>query len=499
MSEAHAPTAALLTVAEMARADALAVAKGVSNDRLMEAAGTAVARETARRFPKLPVVVLCGPGNNGGDGFVAARQLKDAGFEVRVALLGKREALKGEAARNASRWKGQCDPLARNSLDGAGLVIDALFGAGLARALEGTALAVVNDLTGRGLPVVAVDVPSGIHGDTGQVLGGAAPAKLTVTFYRRKPGHLLMPGRELCGEVVVADIGTPADVLETIRPGVYANAPALWLDRFPWPQLSDHKYRRGHALIMGGAKMTGAARLAGKAALRAGAGIVTIAAPVDAAAVYATTMPGILIEKVATPTDFAALLSDPRKNAILLGPGNGVGNATRAHVVAALATKRACVLDADALTSFADDPDGLLGLAKGPCLMTPHEGEFARLFETKVDLSADKLTRARRAAKLGGAVVLIKGPDTVIAAPDGRAVINSNAPPQLATAGAGDVLAGISVALLAQGMEPFAAACAAAWMHGAAAAEFGPGLIAEDLEGALPAVLRRLAVARGPR
>jgi len=499
MSEAQAPTAALLTVAEMTRADAMAVAAGVSNDRLMEAAGAAVARETALRFPRLPIAVLCGPGNNGGDGFVAARRLKEAGYDVRVALLGKREALKGEAARNASRWKGRCDPLSQKSLDGAGLVVDALFGAGLARAIEGVALAVINEVARRGLPVVAVDVPSGVHGDTGQVLGGAAPAKLTVTFYRRKPGHLLMPGRELCGEVVVADIGTPPDVLDSIRPRVYANTPALWLDRFPWPKLSDHKYRRGHALIMGGAKMTGAARLAGKAALRAGAGIVTIAAPAEASAVYATTMPGILIEKVATPVEFATLLADPRKNAVLLGPGNGVGDATRAHVMATFSAKRACVLDADALTSFADDPDGLLGVAKGPCLMTPHEGEFARLFETTVDLSADKLSRARRAAKLSGAVVLIKGPDTVIAAPDGRAVINGNAPPALATAGAGDVLAGISVGLLAQGMEPFAAACCAAWLHGAAAAEIGPGLIAEDLEAAIPAVLRRLAVARGPR
>ena len=497
MSEADAPTSALLTVAEMARADALAVKAGVSNERLMEAAGTAVARETARRFPKGPVAVLCGPGNNGGDGLVAARKLREAGFEVKVALLGKRESLRGEAGINASRWKGPCAPLSPRSLDGATLVVDALFGAGLARPLDGAALAAVMEIARRGLPSVAVDVPSGIHGDTGQVLGGAAAAKLTVTFFRRKPGHLLMPGRELCGEVAVADIGTPGAVLASIRPRVFANSPALWLERFPWPRMADHKYRRGHAVVVGGANMTGAARLAARAALRAGAGIVTIAGPADAIPIYASYMPGVLTEKIAAGVELAAILSDPRKTAVLVGPGNGVGAATKSYVQAALSARRACVLDADALTSFEGDPEKLLSAAKGACLMTPHEGDFARLFGASVDLAADKLSRARAAAKLSQAVVLIKGPDTVIAAPDGHAVINANAPPELATAGAGDVLAGLALGLLAQGVEPFPAACAAAWLHGAAAAEIGPGLIAEDIEGAIPAVLRALRVARG--
>jgi len=495
----EASTAALLTVAEMARADAMAVAAGVANERLMEAAGTAVARETARRFPRQPVVVLCGPGNNGGDGFVAARKLREAGFDVRIALFGSRDAYKGEAAFHAKRWKGPCAALSPRSLEGAGLVVDALFGAGLARPLEGAALAAVEEVARRGLTCVAVDVPSGVHGDTGQVLGGAAKAALTVTFFRRKPGHLLMPGRDLCGEVAVADIGTPPGVLDSIRPSVFANDPALWLAQLPFPTLADHKYRRGHALVVGGAKMTGAARLAARAALRAGAGIVTIAGPPEAIPIYAGYMPGVLTEKISAAVELAALLSDPRKTAVLVGPGNGVGQATRGNVDAALSAKRACVLDADALTSFESDPDALLGAAKGPCLMTPHEGEFARLFgNAGVDLAADKLSRARAAAKLARAVVLIKGADTVIASPDGKAVINANAPPELATAGAGDVLSGIALGLLAQGMEPFAAAAAAAWMHGAAATEIGPGLIAEDLEGALPAVLRRLRVARGP-
>jgi NAD(P)H-hydrate epimerase len=490
-------TASLLTNEQMARADAMAVAAGVSNERLMEAAGTAVAREIARRLSKAPVVVLCGPGNNGGDGFVAARKLKEAGWPVRVALLGERTAMKGEAGLNAKRWDGPVDALSEGVLEGAGIVVDALFGSGLARPLEGAPRAVIEAVAAKGLASVAVDVPSGVHGDTGQVLGAAAPARLTVTFYRAKPGHYLMPGRELCGETVVADIGTPPDALDAIQPSVHVNTPALWLARFPWPKMSGHKYSRGHGIVVGGAKMTGAARLAARAALRAGAGLVTIAAPPEAIPIYASYMPGVLTAATATDAEFAALLADPRKKAVLVGPGNGVGEGTRARVRAVLAAKRACVLDADALTSFAEDPNALLGAAKGPCILTPHDGEFARLFGGAIDPNADKLSRARAAAKLVRAVVLIKGADTVIAAPDGRAVINANAPPELATAGAGDVLSGLALGLLTQGTDAFDAACASAWLQGSAAAEFGPGLIAEDLEAMIPAALRRLRTAAG--
>lgn len=487
----------LLTVAEMARADAMAVKAGIPNDRLMEAAGTGVARETARRFSPVPTVVLCGPGNNGGDGFVAARALAEAGFDVRVALFGRRDALKGEAALNAKRWKGPCEPMMPDALDGAELVVDAVFGAGLVRPLEGIPLATISEIGRRGLPVVAVDMPSGVHGDTGQILGAAPSARLTVTFFRRKPGHLLLPGRELCGDTVLVDIGTPPEVLDEIRPQCFVNAPPLWLDEFPWPKHSDHKYSRGHAIIVGGAKMTGAARLAARGCLRAGAGIVTIAAPAEAIPIYASYMPGVLTQAIASASGLSAILADPRVTAVLIGPGAGVGESTRALVLAALAAKRGCVLDADALTSFADDPRPLFSAEKPACIMTPHEGEFARVFGRALDAGADKVSRARAAAKLTGAVVLIKGADTVIASPDGRVVINANAPPALATAGSGDVLAGIATGLLANGMPAYAAACAAAWLHGAAGAQIGPGLIAEDLEGVLPAVLTRLRGAAG--
>ena len=512
--EGTATALEVLTVAEMGEADRRAIAGGTPGINLMEAAGAAVAEEVMRRFPDRPAIVLCGPGNNGGDGFVAARLLRESGRSVRLALLGDFGALKGDAAIAAASFKGTVEPLGSEVLTGAGangaVIVDALFGAGLARPLEGAALATVKTLNRRRLPVIAVDLPSGVQGDTGAVLGGdegAAPSAVaTVTFFRKKPAHLIVPGRELCGDVVVAEIGIPAAVLGVIAPRIAENAPALWAESFPWPRLSDHKYRRGHAVVGGGAHMTGAARLAARACLRIGAGLVTIASPPEALAIYATTMPGILMTVVAHPADFATMLADPRKNAVLLGPGNGVTPATRAHVLFALEAGRRCVLDADALTVFAERPQDLIAAlngaaetSRGPAaVLTPHEGEFARLFG-RVHLAGpggavleSKIDRARAAAEAAKAVVLLKGADTVIAHPDGRVRINANAPPTLATAGAGDVLAGMIAGLIAQGMEPVAAASAAAWLHGAAAAAFGPGLIAEDLPDLIPSALSEL-------
>nr|WP_268914356.1 NAD(P)H-hydrate dehydratase [Arenibaculum pallidiluteum] len=485
--------AAILTVAEMARADSAAVAAGVPLQTLMEAAGAAVAEAVGARWSPRPVVVLCGPGNNGGDGFVAARRLAEAGWPVRVALLGVRESLGGAAAAAAAAWTGPVEPASPASLDGAALAIDALFGAGLSRALDGMALRIVQALRLSRLPAVAVDVPSGLDGDSGAVRGDAAPAAVTVTFFRKKPGHLLLPGRLLCGELVLADIGIPESVLDAVAPSASENYPALWAAAYPWPRIDGHKYDRGHAVVLGGALMTGAARLGARAARRAGAGLVTIAAPADAFAIYAAGDPGTLVTPVRRTSDWSEYIADPRRDALLLGPGAGRTLETRNRVLAALAAGKAVLLDADALTVFEDGPDALFGALSPRCLLTPHEGEFRRLFG---DVEGDRLARARAAAARCGAVVLLKGADTVVAAPDGRAAINANAPADLATAGAGDVLAGIAVGLMAQGMEAFEAGCAATWIHGAAAAAFGPGLIAEDIVEALPGVLRELGRAR---
>lgn len=481
---------AILTVEEMTRADELAIRSGVSGETLMEAAGAAVAAEVMRLSPPCPVTVLCGPGNNGGDGFVAARHLADCGYAVRLALAGDVARLKGDAATMQARWSGPILAPDMDVLDGAHVVVDALFGAGLSRPLDGAVAALIEEVTRRSLKVVAVDVPSGVDGNSGRVLGVAAQALSTVTFFRRKPAHLLLPGRLICGEVVLAQIGIPDAVLATILPQTALNDPSLWLSHFPWPRADGHKYSRGHALVVGGETMTGAAMLAARAARRVGAGLVTVAAPTPSLNVYRCGDPGNIVQSL---DDFPALLADPRRNAVLLGPGGGSNEAMRRLSALALGAGKACVLDADALTAFAGQPKRLFDDLSLRALLTPHDGEFRRLFP---HMSGSRLERARDAARTTGAIILLKGADTVIAHPDGRALINANAPPALATAGSGDVLAGMAVGLMAAGMVTFEAAAAAVWLHGRAASAFGPGLIAEDIAEQLPKVLSSLKSGR---
>ena len=487
----------LLTVEEMGRADALTIGSGTVGILLMENAGRAVAEAIVARFPQGPVSVLCGPGNNGGDGFVVARLLAEWGWPVTLFLLGPRDKLKGDAAEAADRWPGAVHPLGADAGKGASLVVDAIFGAGLSRDVDGLPADVIRRIGETGTPVVAVDMPTGIDGNTGRVRGAAFAASLTVTFFRAKPGHLLLPGRLHCGELLVRDIGIDGRVLDEIAPRSFVNDPPLWSSVFPRPRLDSHKYTRGHAVVVSGdAAHTGAARLAARGALRAGAGLVTLASPPSAMLVNAAHLTAIMLTPFEGADALTKILEDKRKNALLIGPGAGIGWETRDNVLAALLSGAAMVLDADALTSFAEIPRDLFvaikGYFAGPVVMTPHEGEFARLFPALAAGGADKLERARLAATEAAAIVILKGPDTVIASPDGRAAITRNAGPELATAGSGDVLGGIVLGLLAQGMPPFEAACAAVWLHGEAGDCFGPGLISEDLPEMLPAVLRDL-------
>jgi hydroxyethylthiazole kinase-like uncharacterized protein yjeF len=426
---------------------------------------------------------------------VAARVLAERGYPVRAMLLGDTGTLQGDAAQAARAWERPIEPAMADAVSG-GVIVDALFGAGLNREVTGAARALIEAMNASGAPIIAVDLPSGINGASGAVMGGAVNATESVTFFRRKPGHVLLPGRMHAGQVRVVDIGIPASVLDTVRPQTRANGPALW--DVPRPRLDAHKYARGHAVVVSGdIAHTGAARLAARGALRAGAGLVSVASPRNALLVNAAASLAVMVRPVDGAAEFSVLLADKRFNAVALGPGAGVGEGTRAMVAAALDGARAVVLDADALTSFADEPQALFAMIArhvAPVVLTPHQGEFGRLFKSQSQGTdgQSKLDLARSAAAACGAAVLLKGPDTVVAAPDGRAAINENAPPTLATAGSGDVLAGIITGLLAQGMPAYEAACAGVWLHGEAGTEAGPGLIAEDLCEALPAVYRRL-------
>jgi hydroxyethylthiazole kinase-like uncharacterized protein yjeF len=486
----------ILSVAEMYAADKAAEASGVASIDLMEAAGEAVARVMRTRWKPQPTVLLCGPGNNGGDGFVVARLLARAGWSVRVALLGAVDGLRGDAAMNAHRWQGPILPATPDVLADSALVVDALFGAGLSRPLEGQARAIVARINAERLTCIAVDVPSGIHGDSGEILGadGVAPqCAATVSFFRHKPAHLLFPARAFCGDVIIADIGIPDFVLAAIQPRAGLNAPGLW--HLPPLRWSDHKYTRGHAVIVGGGTLTGAARLAARAARRAGAGVLTLAVPSSAVPIYAGGDPGNIVRAVDGKEDLDMLLSDPRRNGVLIGPGADVGLETAVRTLSILRLDRGVVLDAGALGSFEDDAETLFAAIRrhrGGVVMTPHDGEFKKLFKGERFAKGGRLERARAAAEASGAVVLLKGPATIVAAPDGRVAVTGHAPPWLATAGSGDVLAGIILGLMVQGMAAWEAASAGAWLHGAAATAVGRGLIAEDLTEALPKVLESL-------
>ncbi|MDK3020473.1 NAD(P)H-hydrate dehydratase [Pseudodonghicola flavimaris] len=525
----------LLSAAQMRAVEAAEIASGrVSGEVLMERAGGGVVDAMLHRWPDLAggtprAVVLAGPGNNGGDGFVIARLLKARGWQVTVYLFGDAERLPPDARLNCTRWQaeGPLEPLtgfsaaALAAAEGQGrpVVIDALFGTGLSRPVAGALAELLQPLTDMPEPprIVAVDIPSGICSDSGRVLGRAIAADLTVSFHVAKLGHYLDAGPDYAGQLVIAPIGLPtapgggADRVDLVGTGAAGRVELAACDkgrRQGWAK-GQHKFAHGHALVMsGGAGRTGAARLAARAALRTGAGLVTLGVPPAAMEEVAAQITALMMTEIPDGAALTRVLEDRRLNALCLGPGLGVKPRARALVEAALAAGRATVLDADALTLFRTAPEELFEQLHSACVLTPHDGEFARIFPDLAQRLREpaqrgpafsRLDAARAAARRAGCVVLLKGPDTVIAAPEGRAGIHgalySRRVPWLATAGAGDVLAGIVTGLLARGLPPFGAARAGAWLHAEAARCFGPGLIAEDLPEALPAVFRALAEA----
>ncbi|UVC11059.1 NAD(P)H-hydrate dehydratase [Rhizobium sp. TH2] len=465
--------------------DAACIQSGIPGFRLMTAAGLAVAASALRHFPGARrFAVLAGPGNNGGDAYIAAGALRNAGAEIEVFQLPSRRPSTDDAARALA----ECGVVAQSmnafeSTEG-DIVIDGVFGAGLSRDVPSELATLIAKIKLLRIPVLAVDLPSGIDGRTGQVLGAAFKADVTVTFMALKPGMLLLPGREHCGQVEIAEIGVPKRLIEAHRSTVHVNGPEIW-HAYPHPRdASAHKYSRGAlAVFSGGASHTGAARLTANAGLKAGAGLVTIASPAEAMEVNATHLTAVMLRQIDHIDDLNGWLEDKRLSTFVLGPGFGVGAKARDFVLAL--KDRKLVLDADGITSFRDDPSILFNaFATGEphLILTPHEGEFSRLFaDIAGDARLSKVDKAIAAARRANAAVIYKGSDTVIASADGRAAINTNAPPSLATAGSGDVLAGICGALLAQGYPAYEAACAAVWHHGDAANRAGAGLTAETL------------------
>ncbi len=492
----------LLTPQEMAEADRQTIETGVRDGfSLMLAAGRAVAEVAQRMFPRnTPVAVLCGPGNNGGDGYIAAQFLLEAGLEV--VCFASAPPQKGSDAMRASLfYKGSVTNFSEFSVASFGGVIDALFGAGLARDIRGAEAIAIDTVNNSDVPVVAVDLPSGISGESGDILGTAIRARATVTFFRKKLGHLLQPGRAHCGVLHVADIGIPDHILAAIEPHVFENAPDLWESSLPVLGVDAYKYSRGHvAVFSGNAHSTGAARLSALAAARSGAGAVTLLSPPDAMAVNAAHLTSIMLRETRGLKDVGQFFAERKVAAAVLGPGYGNRVFARDHALFLASSElegfHGLVLDADGITAFEQKPNELFDRrqnAKTALMLTPHEGEFRRLFPDIARSSVSKIGKAREAAKRANAVIIYKGPDTVVAEPGGVAIVNSNGTPLLATAGSGDVLTGIMCGLLAQGMPVFAAACASVWIHADAARRFGHGLVAEDLPAQLPAVLSALA------
>ena len=452
----------ILTAEEMRAAEARAIAAGTSAELLMERAGLGAAEAIWRFAGPRPALVLCGPGNNGGDGYVIARELKRRGVEVRVAALGEPASAAAMAARQS--WDGAVEDLAEASP--APLLVDALFGTGLKRGLDEAAAGPLMRHAGDARVRVAVDLPSGAATDDGRLLSPVPDYDLTISFGTLKPSHRLQPAARHMGRIVVVDIGVEAEsaLIEIGRPALSAPGP------------DDHKYRRGYAAVLGGV-MPGAASLAAAAAVRAGAGYVRLIGDVPLAG-----LPAAVVQGPVAPS----ALADPRIGAVVAGPGFGRSEAARGVLRQALGCGRPLVLDADALTLLAElGLEQLHGLPEVPVL-TPHAGEFATLFGS---LPGSKVEQARVAAARAGAVIVYKGSDTVVAAPNGRAAIAPPASHWLASAGTGDVLSGIVAAMRSRGMKAFEAASAGVWLHSRAAALAGPGLIADDLIAALPAAL----------
>lgn len=489
----------LLTPEQMGQADKLAATfNGGDSYQLMLNAAQAVTDVIVDCYGKVKkVAILCGSGNNGGDGYAVATLLKNKGFNVTCFAYGAPRK-NSDADKAYLAWDGLTLSPDKLVPEDVGLIVDALYGAGLDRELDMPTQALLKTVNDANIPVVAIDLPTGVYGKTGETCKTAINANETVTFFRLKPGHVIYPGRAHCGNIILKNIGIPERVLETIGAKTTINSPTLWQKNWPVLDYDTHKYKRGHAVVFsGGACSTGAARLAALAAARVGAGLVTILAPEDALAAHESHLTSVMLSQLCEDDEILSFLKARKVRSVVLGPG--FGNMDRAFNIAKTILQDECgvdslLLDADALTAIALKPDEIFATIKRSSVkvvLTPHEGEFRRVFP---DISANekstRLDRALEGAEKSGAVVVYKGADNIVASPDGRLAVSTNGTPFLATAGSGDVLSGILSGLLAQQMPAYEAACAASWIHAECGRKTSFGTIAEDLVATIPVVLR---------
>jgi hydroxyethylthiazole kinase-like uncharacterized protein yjeF len=506
----------LFSLNEMQRADALAMQSGILGLSLMEQAGNRVAYniEQICEGPSR-LCILAGPGNNGGDAFVVARLLSERAYKIdtfNVCLKAVHNSDKeSDAKKMREKWVKEGAKLhsiedwttLKESIDSSALIIDGVFGAGLSRNIEGPLIEIIEFINQANTPVLAIDVPTGMNGNTGQIMGSALIADYTVSFHAPKQGHKLYPGKDLCGKLYIEDIGIPDRVTKTIAPKQYENTPDLWKACLKPRSSQSHKYNYGAVLVVvGDHTMRGASVLSSNAAIKAGAGLVTLALnkeeegtvhPKSFAAIMHNVIPETSDEK-----GWDQLFAEKKITAALIGPGACPTEETRQKCLALLKQNSLVVIDAGALTAFQDHREALIeslserSLAHPKVILTPHEGEFKKLFPA-LDLS-DKVNAAREAAKETQSIVLIKGADTVIASPDGRVMINTNAPPTLATAGTGDVLAGIITALASNKDNPaFEAAAAGVYIHAECANQISLELVADDLVGQIPIAKKKVS------
>ncbi|MBT3940232.1 MAG: NAD(P)H-hydrate dehydratase [Pelagibacterales bacterium] len=458
---------------------------------LMEKAGKLAAKNIDSLYTKRKTLILCGIGGNGGDGFIIAQELANKGWDIVTTIVGDQKVIKGDALKALNKLKLKLLNFNDINLDKTKLFIDAIYGIGLSRKINKKECIILNTINNHTAPIIAIDIPSGVDCNNGQILGFAPFCDLTITFSTLKAGHILLPGSEKINKIKVVDIGISKDIINKIEPNIKINNKNQWVKEINWPKIDDHKYSRGYSLVVGGSKkMTGASRLAAISAQRAGSGIVALASEKEAEEIYFISLTSQLVKSYKNIKEYNAIINESRIDSIVIGPGLDTGNKSILRIKSALKTNKRIVLDAGAISCFKDKLGILIKALSGKdAIITPHEGELKSILP---NLSGSLISKALKAAKILDTIVVLKGATTVIASPNNEALVNPAGAKWLSTAGSGDVLAGIIGGLLSNKMKTYYAAAYGVWLHSEAGKYLGAGLIAEDIPKTLTKILKKI-------